>query len=87
MKIGPRYEYTYTVFFQPAQEGGWIASVPALPGCYTQGDTITQARAMAVEAIAGYLEALEKDGQTFPQDVRLRGKPTKERIRVALDPA
>ena len=49
-------EYTYTVLFEPAEEGGYVVTVPALPGCVTQGDTLEEAREMATDAILGYLE-------------------------------
>lgn len=29
----------YTAIFEPAEEGGYVVSVPALPGCATQGET------------------------------------------------
>ena len=36
-------EYTYTAVFEPAEEGGYIVSFPALPGCATQGETLDEA--------------------------------------------
>ena len=54
-------EYTYTVLFQPAEEGGFVATCPALPGRVTEGDTLEEARAMAHDAIRAYLESLYKD--------------------------
>lgn len=54
--------YTYTVHFEPAEEGGYVVTVPALPGCVTQGDTYEEAVAMAEECIRGFVEALEKAG-------------------------
>jgi predicted RNase H-like HicB family nuclease len=43
-----------------------VVTGPALPGLVTEGDTIEEARAMAAEAIRGYLESLAKDGLTAP---------------------
>ena len=51
-------EYRYTVVFEPAEEGGYVVTVPALGGLTTQGETLAEARAMAKEAILGYLEAV-----------------------------
>jgi len=48
----------FTAFFEPAQEGGYVVTVPALPGCMTQGETFEEAMAMAKDAIEGYLQAL-----------------------------
>ena len=45
---------------------GWVVTVPALPGCVTQGDTVDEALERAREAIAGYLEALAKHGGPLP---------------------
>jgi predicted RNase H-like HicB family nuclease len=33
-------EYTYTAVFEPAEEGGFIVTFPALPGLVTEGDTL-----------------------------------------------
>ena len=46
---------SFTVIFEPAQEGGYVVRVPALPGCATQGDTFEEAQKMAHDAIQGYL--------------------------------
>jgi len=49
------------------EEGqGYTVTVPSLPGCVTEGDTIEEALANAREAITGYLRALEKLGQPLP---------------------
>ena len=50
----------FNVVVEPAEEGGFIVSVPALDGCYTQGETIEETLENAKEAIACYLEGLEK---------------------------
>ena len=58
----------YTVIFEPAKEGGYIVSVPALQGCVTQGETFEEAVAMIKDAIGGYLEVLKEEGQEIPQE-------------------
>ena len=50
-------EYRYTVLFEPAEEGGFVVTCPALPGLVTEGDTLEEARAMAQDAIAPTLRA------------------------------
>ena len=77
-------EYHYTVLFEPAEEGGYIATCPALPGLITEGDTLEEARAMAEDAIRCYLESLQKDGLPIPPDKKLALDPVKEEIRVAI---
>ena len=77
-------EYSYTVLFEPAEEGGYVATCPALPGLVTEGDTIEEVRGRAREAIEAYLESLRKDGQPIPVDKPLTLEPVKEQIRIAL---
>ncbi len=48
------------------EEGGYTVTVPALPGCITEGETIEEALANAREAITGYLKAMEKLGRPIP---------------------
>ena len=59
---------TYRVLLTPEAEGGFSVSVPALPGCFTQGETIEEAMEMAKEAINLYVESLEIDGELVPDD-------------------
>lgn len=77
----PRKTYSYTVIFEPAEEGGFTVTVPALPGCVTEGDTYEEAREMAVDAIKGYIESLVKDGEPVPEEPDLK----QEKISVPLD--
>jgi len=59
---------TYRILLTPEEEGGFSVSVPALPGCFTQGETIEEAIEMAREAISVYIESLEEDGEPIPDD-------------------
>jgi predicted RNase H-like HicB family nuclease len=77
-------EYSYTVFFEPAAEGGYVVTCPALPGLVTEGDTLTEARKMARDAMRAYLESLRKDGEPIPSDLKLVSDPLKETISVAI---
>ena len=58
----------YTVVFEPAEEGGYVAFVPALPGCVTQGESFEEAVSMVKDAIEGYLSVLKDEGETIPQE-------------------
>jgi len=58
----------YTVVVHHAEEGGYWVEVPALPGCYSQGETVEEAVAKAREAIETHLEALCQEGQGIPDD-------------------
>ena len=59
----------FTLLLEPdEEEGGYTVTVPALPGCITQGDTLDEALAMAKDAITGYLASLEAHGEPIPPD-------------------
>jgi antitoxin HicB len=62
-------EYQYTIILDPdPEEGGYTVTVPAIPGCVTQGETIEKAIAMAKDAIRLYIEMLIADGEPVPQE-------------------
>jgi predicted RNase H-like HicB family nuclease len=42
--------------------GGYSASIPALPGCHTQGETLDEVRANLREAAEGWLAVAHEDG-------------------------
>lgn len=44
------------------EDGGYTVTVPALPGCITEGDTLEEALKNVREAIIGYLEVLKMKG-------------------------
>lgn len=59
----------YTIIMEPdSEEGGYTVTVPALPGCITQGETLEQCIERAREAIAGYIESLKMDGLPVPEE-------------------
>jgi antitoxin HicB len=74
-------QYQYTAVFEPAPEGGFTVTVPALPGLVTEGDTIEEARAMVKDAIRGYLESLVKHGEEIPIEP---SPPSIERVAVNI---
>lgn len=51
----------YTILIHQAEEGGFWSEVPALPGCYSQGETIDQTLQNTKEAIESHLIALKED--------------------------
>ena len=75
--------YTYTVHLEPAEEGGYVVTVPALPGCITEGETYGEALAMAEDCIRGFLEALVKAGQPIPREVEQR-RPVEALVEVEV---
>ena len=61
--------YTYTVVLEPAEEGGFVVTVPALPEVGTQGDTYDEAMANAREAIELVIEDRVARSAPIPIDV------------------
>jgi antitoxin HicB len=59
----------YLIYLEPAEEGGYIVSAPAFPGCVTQGETKEEALAMIKDAIKGYIISLQKHGDPLPEGV------------------
>jgi len=62
--------FSYSVFYEQAPEGGYVAFVPALPGCCTQGETLEETERNVKEAIAVYLESLAAHGDAIPAEGR-----------------
>jgi antitoxin HicB len=57
----------YTVLLEPEEDGGFVVSVPALPGCISQGDTREQALANIREAVSAYIkDCREAGGASLP---------------------
>ena len=60
----------YKVVLEPdPEDGGFVVHCPALPGCYSQGETREEALANIREAIEAYLESLKNDGLAIPDRV------------------
>jgi antitoxin HicB len=68
--------HSFTVVYEPAEDGGYYAHVPALD-LTTEGKTLANAKEMARDAIEGYLEAASLLGKAIPADV------TVEQIEVS----
>ncbi len=58
----------YTVLLQKEEDGGYVVSVPALPGCVSQGDTRAQVLANIREAIELYIEDCRDAGDPVPTE-------------------
>lgn len=74
--------YKYTVIFEPAEEGGYIAHVPALEDLTTEGDTLEEVKIMVEDAIKGYLEVLQKHSLPIPIE-KSDQKPFIEELAVS----
>jgi predicted RNase H-like HicB family nuclease len=67
----------YEVVLTPEAEGGFSVTVPALPGCASQGETREEALLMIREAIEAYIESLIAHSDPIPGPVEI------ERVIVA----
>lgn len=56
----------FTILVHPAEEGGYWTEVPALSGCFSQGETVEEAIGNTRDAIECYMEALREDGVDVP---------------------
>ena len=58
----------YTVILERESDGGFVVSVPVLPGCVSQGDTREEAMADIAEAVELYVEDCLAAGDPVPQE-------------------
>ena len=61
-------EYKYTVIIEPAEEGGYIARVPALDDLTTEGETLEEIQDMVKDAIKCHIETLKAVNLPIPRD-------------------
>lgn len=57
----------YAVVLEEGESGWVVASVPALPGCHSQGRTRDEVLENIKEAIRGYLAVLDEEGEALPR--------------------
>jgi antitoxin HicB len=60
----------YRVLIEADEDGVFVAEVPSLPGCVSQGATRAEALSNVKEAIAGYLESLKTHGDPIPPPIQ-----------------
>ena len=58
----------YKVVLETNESGGYTVYVPILPGCISEGDNREEALSNIKEAIEGYIESLEADGEPIPSE-------------------
>ncbi len=59
----------YTIIIEKGRESGFVASVPLLQGCYTQGETYEEALENIKDAIKLHIEARRALGEPIPIEV------------------
>lgn len=68
----------YRVLIEQDEDGVFVAEVPSLPGCISQGNTREEATDNIKEAITLYLESLEAHGEPVPPPI------TEELVEVGM---
>ncbi len=61
----------YAIVIHEEPEGGFWAEVPALPGCYSQGETMEELLENVREAIGGVLEVMRDQGKRPDQNIQI----------------
>jgi len=61
----------FAITFEQDEDGFFVASCPALPGCHSQGRTKEEAITNIIEAIRGYIASMRKSGEPIPNPLEL----------------
>lgn len=56
----------YPAIFEPCEQGGYVVTVPDLPGCVTEGDTLAEAIRMGQDAASGWVLTELEEGNHAP---------------------
>ncbi len=60
----------FHIRFQKAEEGGYIVSIPEMPGCVTQAETFEEGLAMIKDALEGLLQVAVDHGDSVPEQLQ-----------------
>lgn len=56
---------TINAIIHEAEEGGYWAEIPSLPGCFTEAESLEELRGNLMEAVQGWMEASEERAKRF----------------------
>lgn len=74
-------QFEYTVVLDPDEEGkGYTVTVPALPGCISEGATLEESLENIKDAIELYLRMCRRKGEPIPREIV---SPRTAKVRVA----
>jgi antitoxin HicB len=59
----------YRVLIEPDDDGVFIAQIPSLPGCISEGKTRAEAVSNVTEAAAAYVESLRMHNEPIPPSI------------------
>ena len=60
------FDLKYPVTMEPCHEGGYFVKIEDLPGCYSQGETVEEAKEMIEEARKLWMESMYEEGNEIP---------------------
>ena len=63
----------FTVVLEKDEDNIYVATVPALPGCISDGRTVEEAMSNIKEAIQGYIDDIKSDREPIPRDIDIIG--------------
>ena len=63
----------FTVVMEKDEDGIYVVTVPALPGCISDGRTVEEAMSNIREAIRGFIDDMNADGEAIPHDIDIIG--------------
>ena len=66
----------YLIIYEKADDGGWGANSPDLPGCVAVGETHAEVERLISEAIPMHIEAMRRAGEPVPKPRHLAGSVT-----------
>jgi predicted RNase H-like HicB family nuclease len=60
----------FHIRFQKAEEGGYIVSIPEMPGCVTQAESFSEGLEMIQDALRGMLQVASEHDDPIPEQFR-----------------
>ena len=64
-------DYKFTIVVEQDEDGLYVASVPVIQGCYTQGETYEEVMENIKDAIKLHIEARKELGEPIPMEVAI----------------
>ena len=64
-------DYKFTIVVERDEDGLYVASVPVIQGCYTQGETYEEVMENIKDAIKLHIEARKELGEPIPMEVAI----------------
>lgn len=74
-------EVKYPVVIYPAEEGGYVAEIPALKGCLAQGETLQETLNELITVAELWIETAENSGEKLP-DAEIEIQKVKQKLAV-----